>query len=141
MAKSHDNLLMLAAVAVTALICISGMYLMLSSGGHDQDVRVTVPSDISSELTAVFKDFETYASVNLIVSDSDDPSFGEHADVVITNGGPIAEEGVESIGVTISDVTVYINFRSGTSGTAGAFINWLASQGTPGTSEKADIYF
>ena len=126
--RSNDKLLVIIAVAVTAVLCISGMYLILGAGDQKESVRVAVPQSIEEEMSSLFEDFGSHTRSDVHILKNAGTSFNDNADVTISMGDKIEGDGIESIEITISGETIYINFRSGPEEMVGAFINWLASK-------------
>ena len=130
MSKLNNNLIIIVAVAVTAAVCIAGMYLL--TGGEDKktDIHVAVSSGIG-DMGTFFEDFNENARAKVhIVTDGpiSDPEkirsllFNSNMTAVITSS-PFEVDGADMIKMEGGN---YAFFRSdGATGMAGFFINWL----------------
>jgi len=127
-------MLMIAAVAVTAVICIAGTYILLDGDVQKQTIRVTTSENISiEEMTLFFTEFENN-SIAVIQMTPDTTEFTEDhvrsllngdVDVVITDVDMTGAEGFDVI--KINDV--FIVFGSGAQDDIiNFFKNWLHFQ-------------
>ncbi|MDR0778413.1 MAG: hypothetical protein LBE48_03120 [Methanomassiliicoccaceae archaeon] len=129
MASAREKVLIATAVAVTAVICIYGMYLLVGDTEEKQDVRVTVPTGLEDEAALFFEGFETYTMSKIIISSVDDPKISllnNGADIIFSYSSsgtaPMKE-------LTIADgIVVYAYYKENTQGMAGSAINWLNGQ-------------
>jgi hypothetical protein len=132
MAGAWEKILIVTAVAVTAVICIYGMYTLIGGSEEKQDVYVTAYEGSEDKAASFFTEFEEYAKAKVIIYGVSDPQIyllNEGADVIISTDGTMSGASVKQITLTISDDTpVYVYYKEGTQGMAGAFINWLNGQ-------------
>ena len=126
MVKLNDKALMAAAIAVTAVLCIAGTYVLTGSGNEKQNVSVIV-HDLGEEMMGpVFSEFEMYTNSRINASFvTVPPSFGDGIDVIMSGDHITAGAGIETIETEISGTTVYVYFASDPQGMTGFFINWL----------------
>jgi hypothetical protein len=129
----------LITVAVTALLCASGMYLILTSSGQKQNVYVTVSSNIEGEMTEFFAEFERYTNAKVQISVMSDPaslSFSSNTDVVMTTSD--VHPGIAAYGIDTDDIEewtmvtpggtpIHIFYKKNAQGMAGTLVNWVFS--------------
>jgi ABC-type glucose/galactose transport system permease subunit len=131
--KLKDNMVIIAAVAVTAAVCIAGMYLLTGGEDNKTDIHVAVSSGIE-DMGPFFEEFNENARAKVhIVTDgpiSDTETirsllFNGNMTAVITSA-PFEVEGADMIKMEGSN---YAFYRSdGATGMTGFFINWLQAQ-------------
>ena len=132
--KLSDNMIMIAAVVVTAAVCIAGMYLLTSGGDDKEKIKVAVSSDISDP-GSFFEEFNENARANVQIVTYDEISSIEMVRALLFDDGMAAVMTSEDFSVpsdiemiTIGD-SIYVFCRSGdTEGMTGFFINWLHTQ-------------
>jgi len=134
MARSKDRILMVAAMAVTIILCVAGMYLLTRSSDNNEDVYVIVSSDIADEMRPILAEFETYAKANIHISVTEPAEFlswDDGADVMISGDGliigPFDSLGIERSEIKISEDigTMHLLYKPGTKEMTGHLINWL----------------
>ena len=135
MARVNDKILVAVAVLVTAVLCVSGMNMMLDSSGKEQNVYISVSEDIEDEIRALFEGFETYTHSKLHISSQQTPSFTGRTDVIMTSTPVTASELAtdslpagdidEKIMFTPDGTKIYVFFdMKRHSGMVGALMNW-----------------
>ena len=128
-----DKMPTVAAVAVTAIICIAGTYMILDGDVQKQVIHVVVSDGISvDDMSSLFTEFEDNANAVMQMA-ADTSEFTEDhvkqllngdADVVITKINMTDKEGFDTIGLD----DIFIVFRSDAQGIVNFFKNWLHSQ-------------
>ena len=68
----NDRMVIIAAVAVTAILCIAGMYLLASGDEQKDDLTVKVGIGMADGMEGFFADFGTYVKANVLISESND---------------------------------------------------------------------
>ena len=142
MARVSDKILVAIAVAVTAMICISGSVILLDSSGRNEDINIAVSADIEEEITTMFAGFETYTNSRLHIialGIGETPSFGS-ADMIMTTDSSVTAAGLATPGLPAGDIEskvmvmpdgttlVYVFFDTNMeNGIAGALMNWAFS--------------
>ena len=128
MAKLSDKAVMAIAVTVTAVLCIGGMYLLLTAGDSRQHVSVTVHGLGEEDAGPIFMNFETYAKAKIDATFvTSVPSFDDGTDVIMSTDGTITGEGIERIEIDILGTVVHVYFMEDPQGMTGFFIIWLQS--------------
>jgi len=115
----NDKVLMIAAVAATAVICIAGMHLFYGTDVQKQDLNIVLENGIDIS----FDEFTEYSKMNLKVSSEPSPQIG-------------LLEGKTNVIVTTENLTVPDDVRKEKKGelyvysmkgdaAANHFVNWL----------------
>jgi len=124
-------MVIIAAVAVTAVVCVAGIYWLTSGGNDGNEIKVAVSSDISDP-GSFFEEFNENARANVHIVTYDAISsieavrtllFDDGMTAVMTSEEFSTPEDIEMITI---DGSIYVFYRSGdTEGMTGFFINWL----------------
>ncbi|MDR0335058.1 MAG: hypothetical protein LBH69_04145, partial [Methanomassiliicoccaceae archaeon] len=143
MARVSDKILVAIAVAVTAMICISGSVILLDSKDPGKDINITVSSDIEDEIRTMFDGFGSFTNSNLLITaydGSDPPSFEGNVDMIMTTQqmsasklatGDLPAEDIAERAMVMPDGTtlVFVFFDVNlTDGIAGDLMNWALNQ-------------
>jgi len=121
----NDKVLMIAAAAVTAVICIAGMYLILESDDQNKDLNIALDAAAEGAMPS-FTEFEenTKVSIRTAPYTGTDQLLNGNVSVILTSSslGPVP--GITEEKITVSGNTLFALYKSDNS-TAGAFVNWL----------------
>ena len=96
MAKINDNIFMMIAVAVTSIICMTGMYLIFGDNDQRSDLNVICADAI--ELSS-FEEYENNTGTNVNISYIEDPD-------------PLLLAGSVRVVITCSDMSSYLSFNA-----------------------------
>ena len=131
MSKLAGNLTIIAAVAVTAVLCVAGVYFLTGGESEKQDIHVAVSSDVADleGFRSFFDNFNENARAVVNVSTQDPISSAEDIEALLSEGNtavmtfvvidPVS--GTERITVD----GIFIFYYTGTEGMEGFFISWL----------------
>ena len=129
MSDIRERMIIIAAVAVTAAVCIGGMYLILNDDTQKPTVRVTVHGLNEAEMISFFADFGSYAKATVqVTAAAGVPSFTDDTDIIMTAADISFGAGFVKKDATVSGVPVHIHYREGADGMVGVLINWIVSE-------------
>jgi len=123
--------MIITAVAVTAVLCVAGVYFLTSGESEKQDIHVAVSSDVTDleGFGSFFDDFNENARAVVNVSTHDAISSAEDIEALLSDGNvavmtfvvidPVS--GMERITVE----GIFIFYHTGAEGMEGFFISWL----------------
>ena len=136
MAGINDKILMIAAVAVTAVLCVGGMYLIMGGDDQREGLNVSLGPDISGSYTnmaELFSEFEDNTNVRIVSSDVPDPQLSMlldgSTDMILISSVPpggIPSE-IQDRSIPTSDGMIYV-FYVKDNVTAHNLYNWLSVQ-------------
>ena len=124
----NDKVLMIAAVAVTAVVCIAGMYLILRGDDQNKDLNLALDA-VASDLMPSFSEFEENTEVSIRTysfTGTQQLSDGV-VSVLITTSDPGSVPGTAEEKITVPGNTLFILYDENDT-TAAAFVNWLRGQ-------------